>query len=61
MKVLDLKVTSNTGLKEKLIESGDKDLYELTNDKFWGCGFLPYKSGQVKQKGNPGANRLEGS
>ena len=56
--ILDLKLASDCGLKEKLIESGTKDLYELTYDKFWGCGFPPSKSDQVKQKGNPGANRL---
>ena len=56
--VLILKVESDCGLKEKLVESGKKDLYELTYDKFWGCGFPPSKSDQVKQKGNPGANKL---
>ena len=56
--ILMLKVESDCGLKEKLIESGTKDLYELTHDKFWGCGFPPAKSDQIKQKGNPGANRL---
>ena len=56
--VLELKIKSDSGLKDKLKESGDKDLYELTHDKFWGCGFPPSKSDQVRQKGNPGANKL---
>ena len=56
--VIELKLEADSGLKEKLIESGSKDLYELTYDRFWGCGFPPSKSEQVKQKGNPGSNRL---
>ena len=47
--VLELKLQSDSGLKEKLINSADKDLYELTQDKFWGCGYSPSKADLVKQ------------
>ena len=37
---LRLKFTQNEDLKKKLLETGDKDLYEASfRDKIWGIGF----------------------
>ena len=52
------KFTENEDLKEKLINTGKKNLYELTYDRFWGCGIPITKANQVSSKDNPGANKL---
>ena len=56
--VVKAKFTSNPDLKQRLLATGTKDLYELTYDRFWGCGVPISKSYQVNSKNVPGANKL---
>ena len=50
--LLKLKYQQNGKLKERLIATGDKKLYESTQSKFWGCGLtIQTIDKQKKQQG----------
>ena len=50
--LLKLKYQQNPKLKEKLVATGTKKLYESTQSKFWGCGLtIQMIDRQMKQQG----------
>ena len=55
--VLIAKFTRNKDCKEFLLATGERNLYEGTGDKKWGCGIPISKSNQVSLQ-NPGRNLL---
>ena len=50
--LLKLKYQQNPKLKEKLVATGTKKLYESTQSKYWGCGLtIPMIVRQKQQLG----------
>ena len=56
--VLLMKFTQNADLREKLISTGDKHLYEFTRDRFWGIGLTLAQTHLLKEGKGPGQNKL---
>ena len=52
------KFTQNEDLRKKLIDTGNKKLFECTEDKFWGCNLPISKAKNIDPKKMQGKNML---
>ena len=56
--ILVLKFTQNEDLKKALLDTGDKQLYKFTRDKYWGVGLTLSQAHLLKDGKGPGQNNL---
>ena len=56
--LVQAKFEQNEDLRKNLLDTGDKKLYECTEDKFWGCNVPISKAKQLDPKKMQGKNML---
>ena len=56
--LVSAKFNQNEELKQKLISTGDKKLFECTEDRFWGCNVLISKAKELNPNKMQGKNIL---